>query len=438
MTTLTIPAPPARSGLDPAGPPTPPARRPGLPRLLSGPGDVAYAAHLAHWGPLPAPADLTAEVDRAGLRGRGGAGFPTARKMDAVRRAAAGRRRPVVVANGAEGEPVSAKDRVLLARDPHLVIDGMLAAAAATRADRAILCVKQGQPELIATLTRAVAERPGGDVRLEVAPVPSHYLVGEESALMNWLDRRRALPTVTPPRPAERGLGRRPTLVDNVETLANIALIARFGAPWIRQVGTADEPGSMLVTVTGGVERPGVMEVPFGTPLVEVLRRAAAGPAAAVLVGGYFGTWLSPAAAAGAELSRAGLAAVGAGLGCGAVSVLPDDVCPLVEVARVARWLAGQSAGQCGPCANGLPAIAGALDQLAAGHHRAGVEADVARWSEMTRGRGACKLPDGAVHFVQSALDVFEDHVAAHRRNGPCPSVRSRTVLPTPAWDPVR
>jgi len=158
------------------------------------------------------------------LRGRGGAGFPTARKMAAVRRpAGSGRRRPVVVANGSEGEPVSTKDRVLLTRNPHLVLDGMVAAAHAVGADRAILCVKRAHEDVGRSLDSAVAERPASGVTIEVAPVPSHYLVGEESALINWLTNRRALPTVTPPRPAALGVDRRPTLVDNVETLANVA-----------------------------------------------------------------------------------------------------------------------------------------------------------------------------------------------------------------------
>jgi len=409
-----------------------------LPRLLSAPADRSLAAHLEHWGPGHHPADLVVETERAGLRGRGGAGFPTACKMSAVRReAAAGRRRPLVVANGAEGEPASAKDRVLLARNPHLVVDGMVAAARAVGADRAILCVKRTEPDLVGALADVLDARPPESVALELAPVPSHYLAGEESALVNFLTNRRALPTLTPPRPTERGVDRRPTLVDNVETLADVALVARFGARWVSGIGTPEEPGALLVTVSGAVERPGVMEVPFGTPLTEVLARAAAPPAAGVLVGGYFGTWLSPEQAAGARLSRSSLAPMGATLGCGAVALLPREVCPLAEVARVTHWLAGQSAGQCGPCANGLPAIARALDQLVGGPDPATAEGQAVRLTGLVTGRGACKLPDGAANFVRSALSVFADHVAQHRDDGPCPPC-SRAVLPTPAWEALR
>ena len=190
--------------------------------------------------------------------------------------------------------------------------------------------------------------------------------------------------------------------------------------------------------MTGGVDRPGVMEVPFGIPLADVLAGASALPGAGVLVGGYFGTWLPPESAAGALLTRKSLGVLGAGLGCGAVVVLPRGICPLPEVARVSHWLAGQSAGQCGPCANGLPAIAGALDELVDGSDADRAGRDVERWTEMVRGRGACKLPDGAINFVRSAVAVFADHIEVHRHRGPCPREHVRPVLPTPAWEALR
>jgi NADH:ubiquinone oxidoreductase subunit F (NADH-binding) len=257
---------------------------------------------------------------------------------------------------------------------------------------------------------------------------PDRYIAGEESALVNWLDHRRLLPTTTPPRPAQRGVGGRPTLVDNVETLANVALIARFGAVWWRGVGTPDEAGTALLTVSGGVSRPGVYEAAIGSPLDKVLRVAGAGPASGFLVGGYFGTWLPADAAATASLSREGLAPFGAGLGCGVLSVMPADACPVGEVARVARWLSGQSARQCGPCVNGLAAIAGALSEMVEGHD---TRAQLDRWSTMVRGRGACRLPDGAASFVRSALTVFSGHFARHA-TGTCPVDPHRHILAVP------
>ena len=202
---------------------------------------------------------------------------------------------------------------------------------------------------------------------MRLAEAPAHYVTGEESALVHWLDGGEAKPTKVPPRPFERGVAGRPTLVDNVETLAHLALITRFGSTWWRSIGTGEDPGSCLTTVTGASRRPAVFEVPYGLPLLTLLEHAEVQPGQGVLIGGYFGTWLSPEAARSVTLTRGGLAAAGASLGCGAIVALPADVCPLMELARVTRWLAGESAGQCGPCAFGLPAIAGAVEDLAAG-----------------------------------------------------------------------
>ena len=376
-------------------------------------------------------------MGRAGLGGRGGAGFPTATKMTAVRSVSGTRRRrPAVVANGCEGEPASAKDRTLLRHSPHLVIDGMVAAAAAIKADRAVLCIKEGSNALESSLRRALDERHGESVRLELVTVPARYVAGQESALVNWVNGGRPVPSLQPPRPSERGVDRRPTLVDNVETLANLALIARFGAPWWQRLGTADDPGTCLVTVSGGVERPGVHEVALGTRLNDVLQVAGARSPAGVLVGGYFGTWLSNAQAAVAHLSAASLGSMGATLGCGVVAVLPEATCPPVEVAGVARWLASQSAGQCGPCANGLPALASGWEHLVTGDDIDQTGGNIIRWSGMVRGRGACRLPDAAAAFASSAIEVFADHIESHRLHGPCPETGAPVLLPV-TWFPV-
>jgi NADH:ubiquinone oxidoreductase subunit F (NADH-binding) len=410
------------------------------PRLLPHPSAARLVDHLARLGPAPrlAPARLLiGEVERAGLRGRGGAGFPTATKMEAVRARGARvihGRTPIVVANGTEGEPLSAKDKTLLVHAPHLVLDGMVAAAHAVGADEAVVCVERSAGPVLHALARAIEERrhePDG-ITLRVAPTPPRYVAGEETALVNWLNGGEAKPTFTPPRPFERGVDRRPTLVDNVETLAHIALIARFGAPWWRSSGTDADPGTMLVTLSG-VTRPGVYEVPLGTPLRRVLRNAGAHDVMGVLVGGYFGTWLTPRQAAMVTLSADELKAMGAGLGCGAIAALTGASCPLAELARVTRWLASQSAGQCGACANGLPAIAGAVEHMAKGSDRDGsAEAAARRWLDMVAGRGACKLPDGAVRFVTSGFIVFAEHIAEHDTRGPCAAFDAPAALPVP------
>jgi NADH:ubiquinone oxidoreductase subunit F (NADH-binding) len=424
---------PRRRTATPAGKGRTPVPAPDrLPRLLAEPTGPGLVDHLDLWGP-GGRLDLD-EVGRAGLRGRGGAGFPTAHKLAAVRRSAGVRgRTPVVVANGTEGEPASAKDAALLEHRPHLVLDGVAAAAAALGADRAVLCVSDDDDRAARSALRAIGERRGLDrIAVELVRTPEGYVSGEESALVRWLDGGPALPTVTPPRPSDRGVSRRPTLVENVETLAHLALIARFGGGWWRGVGTADDPGTTLVTVSGGVERPGVYEVASGTDLGGLLRSVGAGPTAGVLVGGYFGTWLSPERIDGTGLGRAPLARLGGSPGCGVVAVLPAGSCPLAETARVAAWLAGQSAGQCGPCVHGLPALAGALGAMVDGDPDGRAEAQLHRWSAMVRGRGACRLPDGAVGLVQSALAAFGGHLELHRSGRRCAEADRPPVLPVP------
>ena len=373
---------------------------------------------------------MIAEVERSGLRGRGGASFPTATKLAAVSR----RRRAVVVVNATEGEPASRKDRVLLSLAPHLVLDGAALAADAVGATDVRVCVDRAQA--IETVSRAVEERAraGRDrVSMRLELTPDRYVSGEETALVHWLNGGEAKPTSVPPRPFERGVRGRPTLVQNAETLAHLALIARHGAAWFRSVGTAHDPGTALFTVTGSVPRTGVYEVPFGYAAASLLKAAGTDltNVAGVLVGGYFGTWLSPSTIARTTLDSDSLRAAGASLGCGLVAAVPTDGCGLLELARVTRWLANQNAGQCGPCVNGLPAIADAVAALYHGDRHRVAERNLNRWMDMVNGRGACKHPDGVVRFVSSGLHVFAEDIQRHRHNGPCSS--PRPLLPVPA-----
>jgi NADH:ubiquinone oxidoreductase subunit F (NADH-binding) len=409
-----------------------------LPRLLPqrlGGGPASWEEHRARYGGLPVPGRdegwrgrLIAEVGRSGLTGRGGAGFPTARKLRAV---AAGRDAPMVIANGTEGEPASAKDKVLLAREPHLVLDGAVLAAHLVGARQALVVVHEAVREIVdrAAAERGQANRDG--IRLKVMTGADRFVGGEASALVNWVGNGIPLPTATPPRVFERGLDGHPTLVQNVETLAHLALIGRYGAQWFRSLGTAAEPGSMLVTLIGGVCRPGVYEIGIGQPVGEVLELAGgpAVPLGALLIGGYFGTWAGPEAAWPVPFSAAGLARVDASPGAGLIAALPADSCGLAETARVARYLAGESAGQCGPCVFGLDAIAGALEDLAAG--RSFRPDLLRRWMGQVDGRGACHHPDGAVRMIRSALRVFGAEIDGHGR-GWCRGSRPPGMLPVP------
>jgi NADH:ubiquinone oxidoreductase subunit F (NADH-binding) len=401
----------------------------GQPRLLAG-IHAGRAVDLAgHRSVHGTPDEAVVRGDRlieavaaAGLRGRGGAGFPTAVKLRAVARA---RGRKALVVNGTEGEPMSGKDRVLLSLTPHLVLDGIRLAAEAVGARRIVIAVT-GAAEA-AALGDALLARP--DLRgVRVAVVPDRYLSGEESALLRALGGGPALPTTVPPRPHERGLGRRPTLVSNAETLAQLALIARHGPDWFRALGPSEHPGSALVTLSGATPRRGVVEIALGTPAAAV-----AGTPRALLVGGYHGGWVSGEDAAAMTLDDASLATAGARLGTGVLVALPDDACPVAEVARVVRWLEGESAGQCGPCVHGLGAIAATVEALADGAASVGELHDLRRWCRELPGRGACHHPDGVVRFLRSALDVFADDWDDHRRHGPCDACDRPPVLAVPA-----
>jgi hypothetical protein len=257
---------------------------------------------------------------------------------------------------------------------------------------------------------------------------------------VHWLNGGPATPTRTPPRPFQRGVDRRPTLIDNVETVAHLAQVLRFGPDWFRQLGTADEPGSALVTLSGAVERPGVYEVPIGAPLAQLVSRAAGAPegAGAVLLGGYFGSWIGAEEASAASLSNGDLRRHGASLGCGAVVVLGASACGLGETARILAWLAGQTAGQCGPCVHGLAAIAGTTAALHDGQTTPADLDRLRRWAGQIEGRGACRLPDGAVRLLRSALEVFAGDVWRHLDGGSCPA-GVRIVPPrTPAAAPIQ
>jgi NADH:ubiquinone oxidoreductase subunit F (NADH-binding) len=390
-------------------------------------GATTLAEHVKRNGGLPTGVDVIAEVKVAGLTGRGGAGFPTWRKLTAVRDAGAVKRgplsggRPVVVANAAEGEPASGKDAVLLEHAPHLILDGLALAAAAVGATEAWVQVKPGRGAV--AIGRAIAERRSAKwdaIGPKVNIADSSFLAGEESAVVSALSGRPAVPYDKRVMVVEAGVKGRPTLVQNAETLAQLALIARHGSDWFRGYGTADEPGTILSTVSGAVVRPGVIEVPHGLRLDHLLGMAGGprGLLSALLVGGYHGAWV-PASAAGlaTPMSRAGLKQWGATPGAGVVMALGRGECGVAATARIVRYLAGESAGQCGPCLNGLPAIAGALEALADLDRRVDRSRLAAQVSWLTRlvdGRGACAHPDGTARLVRSTLRTFGRDVSAH------------------------
>lgn len=410
-----------------------------LPRLLRGiePESIEYEQHLnlhGHLSPSRAQSGLREEIRRAGLLGRGGGGFPLAIKLDAVRRAPG---TPVLVVNGCEGDPLSDKDRVLLTHLPHLVIDGAISLARAVGAEEIRFTIDEVATEAEATLSSALDDRPElrrARLSASVVRVPSGYVSGQETALVHWSQRGVATPLAASPRVTERGIKRRPTLVSNAETVAHVALIALYGADWYVQSGTDVQPGSTLVTLSGAVSHPGVYEIEYGARLDSLLDQAGGVKEEidSFLIGGCAGTWVEAVETSLLELSDAALTAVGARLGTGAIVAVPVSACPVAETARMARWLAGQSAGQCGPCVHGLAALANGLTGVCTGTASPGTLEDLERWCRLTTGRGACTHPDGTTRLVRSALLRYRDDLRDHLRHGPCDGCEHATVLTLP------
>ena len=411
-----------------------PTRRAVGQRLLAGPaGAESLAEHHERLGPRPRGGPwLLDALERSGLRGRGGAWFATHRKWRQVAECSAGD--AVVVVNGSEGEPLSGKDAVLLQRRPHVVFDGALLAAETLGASEVVLYLSRSSRVTERSVAAALEERRGHDQpAIRVERTAHRYVAGESSAAVSRLSGRTSKPAFTMHRAAAKGVDDRPTLVQNVETLAHAGMIARYGPDWFRRVGTDATPGTTLMTLTGNVNRPGVYEVDLRATVGEVLRDAGGTvtPPAGALLGGYFGSWFDAQALAGLPLDTDLLRARGtAGLGCGVLAVLPQDGCAIVESTRVLAYLAAESAGQCGPCVNGLAALADAMQRIAACAPAPEDAQNVWRWIDMVKGRGACHHPDGAVAQLHSALSAFEGHFRGHLMGGRCAGASAKFPAP--------
>ena len=357
--------------------------------------------------PLPrVGSEIIDAIERSRLVGRGGAGFPVATKWRAVAQRSHGN--AVIVVNGAEGEPQSKKDRVLMSERPHLVLDGAFIAARALRARHLILYIGERHDAARSAMLRALSARPEPERgRVTASSAPARYVAGAEAAAVHFLNEGIATPTNVPPYPFERGVGGAPTLVQNVETLAHVALLARTG----------HTPQTALVTLAGAVKRPGVLEVEPHTTIGDAVLRGGGATEAprAILVGGYFGSWVEPEQAWNLELNPDSLRRNGLGLGCGVIGLLPASRCPVCETAGIMRYLAGESSAQCGPCFFGLRALADACTRVAERGSNPEDLKRLQRWAIDVRGRGACRHPDGAVMFLSSSLQVFGQEFASHR-----------------------
>jgi NADH:ubiquinone oxidoreductase subunit F (NADH-binding) len=381
------------------------------------------------------------EVEASGLRGRGGAGFPTGSKWRTVAANRSSTIPTTVVVNGAEGEPGSFKDRAILRANPYRVLEGALIAAGAVGADRVVVALKRSFHAEIERIGSAMdAIRAAGwsnGVDLVVVAGPAEYLYGEETALMEVIDGRAPFPRVSPPyrhgvdevgpdtgssaqttmAAPDAAAAAPPTLVNNVETMANVARVLAEGADWFRAVGTADSPGTIVCTVSGRTRRHGVAEVPMGTPLREVIdlvgRGAVRGREIVAVMTGVSHP-LVPASQLDTPVSYEGLEAIGSGLGTAGFIVF-DDTTDLAAVARgVSRFLAVESCGQCTPCKQDGLALADLFDRVrrseADEHDLDAIDDRVRTVADEAR----CFLASQHQRVASSILRLFRPHLEAH------------------------
>jgi NADH:ubiquinone oxidoreductase subunit F (NADH-binding) len=411
-------------------------------RLLAGPdsakGWERLADHQRRLGARrPGGQWLLDVLKQSGLRGRGGAWFPTWRKWQAVTEKTDGH--AVVVINGSEGEPLSSKDRVLLQLRPHVVFDGAAYAAETVGADAIVLYLSRQHKVTERILNEALKERRKAGLAeppIRIETTAHRYVAGESSAVISRVSGEDSKPRWSLMRSAEKGVHGAPTLVQNAETIAHSALIARYGAEWFRKLGTEASPGTTLMTLCGNVRHPGVYEVDLSATLGDVIYGVGgpATPPAGALLGGYFGTWLPPQSIEDMPLDVDRMRKEhNAAMGCGVLALLPQNGCAIAESTRILTYLAAESAGQCGPCIHGLAALAEAMQRITASTPESGDLERVRRWIDMVKGRGACKHPDGAIGQLVSALTNFEGHLRMHLYGQPCYGGRVQGFPPPPA-----
>jgi NADH:ubiquinone oxidoreductase subunit F (NADH-binding) len=414
--------------------------------LLSGPTVTTegenLAGHTHRWGLLP---DLDGPGVRAMLRdsrldGRGGGGFPLSRKVETARMSPG---HAVVIVNASESEPASRKDRALCTQRPHLVLDGASLLARALDVDEVVVHVHRGSASPGGALSLAMAIRRAArlpDPEWRVSEGPDRYVSGESSAVAGYVDGGEARPQFTDRPLAVAGPSGRPTVVSNAETMAQLAALARIGPVAWNALGAPSSPGPRLVTLDGAVTRPGRVLELTGPGTIGDLLAADGVPAApaAVLVGGFAGTWILGDEAWQTPFSREALHCLGASPGCGLLAVLPHGGCALFETARIVRYLAGESAGQCGTCVAGLPRLAEDMEALAGGSFRRRSVRKMTALADTVLGSGACGHPDGVVRLIRSTLDVFEDDVVRHLAGSPCRGGANPPILlvPDPAPGP--
>jgi NADH:ubiquinone oxidoreductase subunit F (NADH-binding) len=403
--------------------------------------ELTHEDHVARGGgvaleraSLIGPAAVAAEVRAAGLRGRGGAGFPTGIKWQGMQEEELPR---YLVCNAAEGEPGTFKDRLLMRRDPYQLIEGVAIAALAIGADAAFIATKASFAREIARLERAMAEMSGadgvGEIPIGLVAGPDAYLFGEEKALLEVTAGRDPMPTLYPPYVRglfAEGTASHPTVVNNVETLSNVPHILRNGAEWFRSHGTEDTPGTMVFTVSGDVVREAVVELPMGTPLSELVFGVAEGPVPGRSLRAVVSGVSNPPLTADllpTPMDFGSMRRVGSGLGSGGFMVYDDTACIARVAATLSGFLADESCGQCPPCKLGTEALRDRFAALAEGGARPGTLEEIAAWVTRVTDANRCGLGGGQAALAGGFVSAFGEDLAAHL-DGPCGRERSETL----------
>ena len=381
------------------------------------------------------PAAVIEEIQKAGLRGRGGAQYPTAQKL-ALCAQAEGSEKYVVV-NGGEDEPGSLKDRTLLTYTPHAVLEGALLAAYAIGASKVIFYINETYDKALGRVDNAIGEAKGSgfagpgilgsglSVEVETFRAPTPYVAGEDTAALEAIEGKKPWPRQKPPYPVTVGLYGKPTIVHNVETLANFPPIVLRGADWFRSIGTTESFGTMLYSMNEEWQRPGVYELPYGAREAELLDDLAGGlktggPLRAVLHGGPSSAFLLPDP--GRVLSPESLRAAGSSIGCGVTRAYAEGTC-MVEVAlEIARFFEKESCGQCPACQMETKAIATTLDKVRQAQAPAAALETIPKLLAFNKGKGYCSLISMPGPPILSAMQLFRDDFDAHIAAGKCPT----------------
>ena len=382
------------------------------------------------------PEEVIKIVSEAGLRGRGGAGFPTAKKWAFTRECPDQPR--YLVLNGGEDEPGSKKDRMLMEHLPHLVLEGVILSAYAIGASEAYLYINANYVEATKCITDALTEAKSAgywgetilgskfNLDIKLVPAPHNYVAGEDTAAIEVIEGKKAWPRQKPPFPVTVGLFGKPTSVNNVETLANVAPIILRGAKWYRTFGTPESPGTMIFSLNDDVNRPGIYELPFGTPLRYLIEECGGG-----IKGGKKIKAIMPAAPSSAylppdkmdtPLDHASMRDAGSGLGCGVVRLISEGTCIVEEVLKISEFFTVESCGQCPACRMETNTLTSLLKKVQQGQGGQPILEQFSKVLAFNKGKGFCNLIAMPGPPIESALKLFPADFQAHLATGKCPA----------------